>query len=535
MADMNCLNNEDQLDCDLSNEAEIASEMENVVEVTKKYEGSIGDEIKVIVDNEKGVISAAFSDSTNELLEGFANDLEDKAEKSEIPTKVSQLENDSNFATKEYVNTNGGKIDKILVNGTEQTITNKAVDIEVPTKLSELTNDKEFINNTVNNLVNYYTKSETYTKSEVLALLADIPKFSVQIVSTLPTDNISNTTIYLLAVTDSDLNNYYEEFLYINNSWELIGTTKIDLSNYYTKAETSELIQKSLDSLATVATTGSYNDLNDKIQPAAKENMGTMRAWVDEENYLCLSTKPPITASRVFSENSPEIISTISAEISQQGLTSSQVAETYGWNIGDSTSITLSTGEKIEIRIIGINHDDKSDGSGKAGITLQMVECLATEYPMNSTTTNVGGYAASKMKTETLPTIKALLPQEWQDVIKLVDKKSADGGSSNYSKTLTLSEDLFLLAEIEVFGAITYAQDGANEGSVYEYWNGKAAADRIKKYDKNADGVADTATHWWLRSAYSASTLLFCSVSTDGKFGGSMVNYPRGVAFGFCI
>lgn len=291
MSDMNCLNNEDQLDCDLSNEAEIASEMENVVEVTKKYEGSFGDEINVIVDQKTGVISAEFSDSTNELLEGFANDLEDKAEKSEIPTKVSQLENDSNFATKEYVNTNGGKIDKILVNGTEQPITDKAVDIEVPAKLSELENDKEFINNTVNNLVNYYTKSETYTKSEVLALVADIPKFSVQIVSTLPTENISNTTIYLLAVTDSDLNNYYEEFLYINNSWELIGTTKIDLSNYYTKAETSALIEQTLNGLATVARTGNYHDLANKVPTASKEVTGTVRAWVDDEGYLNLSTQ----------------------------------------------------------------------------------------------------------------------------------------------------------------------------------------------------------------------------------------------------
>ena len=43
----------------------------------------------------------------------------------------------------DYVDSNGGKIDTIKVNGTAQTITNKTVDIPVPTKTSDLTNDGE--------------------------------------------------------------------------------------------------------------------------------------------------------------------------------------------------------------------------------------------------------------------------------------------------------------------------------------------------------------------------------------------------------
>ena len=45
----------------------------------------------------------------------------------------------------EYVAENGGKIDSISVNGTEQTISNKNVDITVPTKTSDLTNDSGYI------------------------------------------------------------------------------------------------------------------------------------------------------------------------------------------------------------------------------------------------------------------------------------------------------------------------------------------------------------------------------------------------------
>ena len=50
--------------------------------------------------------------------------------------------------------------------------TKAQVDALIPTKTSDLTNDSGFITNAVNNLTNYYLKSETYTKAEVQALIA---------------------------------------------------------------------------------------------------------------------------------------------------------------------------------------------------------------------------------------------------------------------------------------------------------------------------------------------------------------------------
>ncbi len=49
-----------------------------------------------------------------------------------------------NIATKDYVNTNGGKIDVIEVNNIEQEIIDKKVNISVPTKTSDLNNDSGF-------------------------------------------------------------------------------------------------------------------------------------------------------------------------------------------------------------------------------------------------------------------------------------------------------------------------------------------------------------------------------------------------------
>lgn len=46
----------------------------------------------------------------------------------------------------DYIDENGGKIDKISVNGTLQPIIQKQVDITTPTKTSDLQNDSDFVN-----------------------------------------------------------------------------------------------------------------------------------------------------------------------------------------------------------------------------------------------------------------------------------------------------------------------------------------------------------------------------------------------------
>lgn len=112
---------------------------------------------------------------------------------------------------------------------------NQAINaIDIPTNISDLTNDSGFITNTVDNLVNYYKKSETYTQAEVNNLINSITTLNIEVVSALPTSNISSTTIYLKG-TETTGTNDYEEWIYVNDNWELIGTTAIDLTNYTTK------------------------------------------------------------------------------------------------------------------------------------------------------------------------------------------------------------------------------------------------------------------------------------------------------------
>ena len=118
----------------------------------------------------------------------------------------------------------------------QEALNNKANTSDIPTKVSDLNNDSEFIIKTVDNLTNYYKKNEIYTQEQVNTLISNVNSFNVDVVQTLPTENIDTHTIYLVP-KEAETNDNYDEYIYINNSWEHIGSTSADLTNYYSKNE----------------------------------------------------------------------------------------------------------------------------------------------------------------------------------------------------------------------------------------------------------------------------------------------------------
>lgn len=91
-----------------------------------------------------------------------------------------------------------------------------------------------------NKFLNYYTKSETYTKAEVNSALSTIPKYSTKVVQELPEENISTSSIYLVPQSREGQDDLYTEYVYVNNGtelepdweWEKLGTQELDLSGY---------------------------------------------------------------------------------------------------------------------------------------------------------------------------------------------------------------------------------------------------------------------------------------------------------------
>lgn len=122
--------------------------------------------------------------------------------------------------------------------------------ITVATKVSELTNDSNYQNaEQVSNAIttalqSYYTKSQTDTA--IATAVANASHLKYEIVASLPTESISETTIYLVAKQTAEGQNAYTEYLRINGAWEAIGDTMIDMTQYYTKTETDSAITEAL-------------------------------------------------------------------------------------------------------------------------------------------------------------------------------------------------------------------------------------------------------------------------------------------------
>lgn len=166
-----------------------------------------------------------------------------------------------------------GIIDSMIKADSDNLITSGAVyssidsiRSSIPTSTSEIRNDSGFITATVSDLVNYYTKSQTYTQEEINSKISEIPKFSIQVVNELPTQDISNTTVYLLRWDSPESQNLYTEYIHVGEQWEKLGEQSVDLSGYYTSGQVDQLLSEKANTslLANVATSGSYDDLSNK-------------------------------------------------------------------------------------------------------------------------------------------------------------------------------------------------------------------------------------------------------------------------------
>ena len=163
----------------------------------------------------------------------------------------------------------------------------------VPTNLSAFTNDVNFINNTVDNLVNYYKKTETYTQSEINTLISNINKLTTEIVQSLPTSSISTTTIYLVPVSGKQ--DVYSQYMYINSTWALLGETTVDLTNFYTKTEIDNKLSSKADisNIPVVPTNVSQLNNDAGYITGYTETDPTVPAWAKQP------TKPTYTAQEV--------------------------------------------------------------------------------------------------------------------------------------------------------------------------------------------------------------------------------------------
>lgn len=119
--------------------------------------------------------------------------------------------------------------------------------------------------------------------------LPDMAGFSVSVVQTLPVENIDDHTIYFLS-NNGDSGNIYDEYMYVNNTWEMIGSTEVDLSNYLQKTEIADWAKAATKPTYTASEVGAVpalvtnGDKRAAIRVTTDVNTGVLLSYDNDAN-----------------------------------------------------------------------------------------------------------------------------------------------------------------------------------------------------------------------------------------------------------
>lgn len=127
---------------------------------------------------------------------------------------------------------------------------------------------------------------------------------------------------------------------------------------------------------------------------------------------------------------------------------------------GTTWRVKLTNGKGMAYRIIGINHDDLADGSGKAGLTFWSISSIG-KYQFNSSDTNVGGWEKSELRAKmNKGEIWNLLPNDFQSKVNPVKKTTNNVSGKNRQDVSATTDQLFLPSITELIGSTNMADQG---------------------------------------------------------------------------
>ena len=160
----------------------------------------------------------------------------------------------------------------------------------------------------------------------------------------MPTENIDPRIIYLVKETVGEEYDYYNEYIYVDGEWELLGSTRIDLSDYYTKEQVDKIV-KSLNIQKGTGTSSIQ-------QPADPKYNGVIKAATKNPYakvlYPELTDAEPIGAigdyAASFGGNS-----SVQAKRGIGGGTSSVTKGPYSQSLGDNTVTTPKASDSTAI------------------------------------------------------------------------------------------------------------------------------------------------------------------------------------------
>ena len=352
--------------------------------------------------------------------------------------------------------------DMYILTGADPTVSanwKKGSGGDVPTKTSDLTNDSGFIDNTVDNLVNYYLSSNTYTKTEVDNLIAAAKNGRFIYVNELPTENIDTKSIYLVPKTTAGTNNAKDEYINTDGTslgWELIGDTEIDLSGYVEKSSTSGLLKN--DGTVDESTYLTASDLTDYVQKSQTAGLLKNDGTVDETQYVSdISSKQDImqystmpVAGATYANKIVQFTGTTNVYTNGYFYKCVENNGTYSW---EQTDVQPSGGSGGDAELESAVTSNLAVGAIASGTTLaqgttftQFVQKLLITEIAPTTTFSASGSGVKEVGTSVTPTLTLTITSngtgtptsiKFYDGSTLLDTQAYVSGTNTYTYTMS--------------------------------------------------------------------------------------------------
>lgn len=255
-----------------------------------------------------------------QILTKIKSLLAKKAEITAIPTKVSQLTNDSQFQNvTEVDDTIYNSLHELAADSSQEngfTIVSdvsakdlaavyliKQEDGKISGKLANL---GDAITRRVSELTNSYLATQSYVSTSVSNAVGKITSFEYKIVSSLPsTTEGKKGVIYLVAHSGSTTNNVYDEYIFLPAEgstaarYEKIGTTDIDLTPYAKKTEIPTKVSQLSNDLSLANTTYVSNSISTAVNALEKSDTaetGKYVSAVSQKNGVITVTRASLPA-----------------------------------------------------------------------------------------------------------------------------------------------------------------------------------------------------------------------------------------------
>lgn len=237
------------------------------------------------------------------------------------------------------------------------------------------------------------------------------------------------------------------------------------------------------------------------------------------------------------------------------------VAREWGVEVGDVRPLSLTDGRQASMTVVGIRCDERSDGTGRTGLTL-MVSPIALR-PMSESGSNDGGWEASSLRAWLQDDGLALLPDELAEEVVSVRKATNNVGIASDSSCVTATDDrLWLFSLTEVAGEIDlFANEYGDEVRERTYYIDYGVYDEILSAEgeqypyfreagvtcsSDSNGVlaleyGGAPTAWWYRSPYPVSfegeqgTYFYQVMDTGYPSSLGSAGQGAGVTVGLCL